>query len=278
MHFTRIITDLDSYLLPQVGDGSKGVKVGTAIAIVGEEGDDIAGADALASESSSEPASSDSKSDANEKSSESGEGNQDASGQSKQSPTSPALSASTESPKSMNASGTKDTSAAGQVMGKKDLGKGDRIFATPIAKKIALEQGIPLSKVKGTGPEGRITREDVEKYKPGSTTASSTGAAAPKAGDKPVATEYVDTPISNMRKIIGSRLLQSKVEVPHYYVTVDVDMSKASKLREVFNKSLAEKEGGAKLSVNDFVMKAAAMAMKDVPEVNSAWMGETIRQ
>ncbi|KAG9008286.1 pyruvate dehydrogenase complex dihydrolipoamide acetyltransferase component (E2) [Tulasnella sp. JGI-2019a] len=244
-----------------VGDGSKGVKVGTTIAIMGEEGDDISGADALASESS--PAAPKSSSD-------------DA-GQSKQSPTSPALSSGTDAPKSMSPQGTKDSSAAGQEKGKKDLSKGDRIFATPIAKKIALEQGVPLSKIKGTGPEGRITREDVEKYRPGSTTAAAESGAS-KASEQPVAMDYVDTPISNMRKVIGSRLLQSKLELPHYYVTVDVDMGKANKLREVFNKSLAEKEGGAKLSVNDFIVKASAMALKDVPEVNSAWMGDTIRQ
>lgn len=255
---------------------------------MGEEGDDISGADALASESSSDdaksaPSESEKKPDDSKSSSDSADRGQDAGGQSKQSPTSPALSAATEAPKSMTAQGAKDSSAAGQELGKgkKDLSKGDRIFATPIAKKIALEQGIPLSKVKGTGPEGRITREDVEKYKPGSTTAAAANSGAskaPKAGDKPVATEYTDTPISGMRKVIGSRLLQSKLELPHYYVTVDVDMGKASKLREVFNKSLAEKEGGAKLSVNDFVVKASAMALKDVPEVNSAWIGETIRQ
>ncbi|KAG8844852.1 pyruvate dehydrogenase complex dihydrolipoamide acetyltransferase component (E2) [Tulasnella sp. 330] len=258
-----------------VGDGSKGVKVGTTIAIMAEEGDDISGADALASESSS--------SDAKSVPSEYNKDAEDSKAESKQSPTSPALSAGTEAPKSMAPQGTKDTSAAGQELGKgkKDLSKGDRIFATPIAKKIALEQGIPLAKIKGTGPEGRITREDVEKYKPGSTTAAaaqSSASKASKASNEPVASEYTDMPVSNMRKVIASRLLQSKLELPHYYVTVDVDMGKTNKLREVFNKSLAEKEGGAKLSVNDFIVKASAMALKDVPDVNSAWMGETIRQ
>ncbi|KAG8987846.1 pyruvate dehydrogenase complex dihydrolipoamide acetyltransferase component (E2), partial [Tulasnella sp. 427] len=185
--------------------------------------------------------------------------------------TSPALTAATEAPKSTSPSGTKDTTASGEK--KKELGKGERIFATPIAKKIALEQGIPLAKVKGTGPDGRITREDVEKYKPGSTAASAPASKA--AAAEP---EYEDIPVSSMRKVIGQRLLQSKQEIPHYYVTVDVDMGRVNKLREVFNKSLAEKEGGAKLSVNDFITKAAALAMKDVPEVNSAWLGETIRQ
>ncbi len=114
----------------------------------------------------------------------------------------------------------------------------------------------------------------MEKYKPGST-AASTPAAAKGA---PAEAAYTDTPISGMRKVIATRLLESKQQIPNYYVTVDVDMGRVSKLREVFNKSLAEKEGGAKLSVNDFVMKAAALAMKDVPDVNCAWMGDVIRQ
>lgn len=78
-----------------------------------------------------------------------------------------------------------------------------------------------------------------------------------------------------MRKIIASRLTESKQQVPHYYVTVEVDMDKTTKLREVLNKSA---EGKYKLSVNDFIIKASALALKKVPEVNSAWQGDFIRQ
>lgn len=169
---------------------------------------------------------------------------------------------------------------------KEDLAKGDRIFASPIAKKLALERGIPLGKVKGSGPNGRIIRADVEGYKaseaapeaakstPSKAAASKPAAAAAESND------YTDTPISNMRRTIGTRLTQSKQELPHYYLTVDIDMGKTMKLRELFNKSLAEKEGAekSKLSVNDFIVKAAACALRDVPEVNSAWLGEVIRQ
>lgn len=144
---------------------------------------------------------------------------------------------------------------------------GDKIFASPIAKKIALERGIPLSKVEGSGPQGRILREDVEKFQPSSAAASQASPATTP--------DYVDTPLTNMRRTIGSRLTQSKQELPHYYVTVDVSMDKVLKLREVFNKTLAEK--GSKLSVNDFVVKAASLALADVPEANSAWLGEVIR-
>ena len=124
-----------------------------------------------------------------------------------------------------------------------------------------------MSKVKGTGPDGRIIREDIEKYKP---EPASAGALAEPSAD------YVDIPLSNMRRTIAARLAESKVQSPHYYLTVDIQMDKVLKLREVFNKSLAEK--GAKLSINDFVVKAVAKALEDVPEANSAWLGDIIRQ
>jgi len=151
--------------------------------------------------------------------------------------------------------------------------KGERLFASPIAKKIALERGIPLAQVKGSGPQGRILRSDVESYKPSSTVTPATPAAstATSSLDPP----YTDIPVSNMRRTIGQRLTQSKQDVPHYYVTVEINMDKLLKLREVFNQKLEKTD---KLSVNDFVVKACALALRDIPEANSAWMGETIRQ
>lgn len=154
---------------------------------------------------------------------------------------------------------------------KTDLPSGAPIFASPIAKKIALERGIPLAQIKGTGPEGRIIREDVEKYK-------SSASAAPPTPAPASLEEYTDVPVSNMRRVIGQRLTRSKQELPHFYVTVDIEMTKVNKLREVFNASLANKEGGVKISVNDFVTKAAALALSDVPEPNSALLGDVIRQ
>lgn len=156
-----------------------------------------------------------------------------------------------------------------------DIPIGERIFASPIAKKIALERGIPLGQIKGSGPSGRIIRDDVEKYKPTSPTSTTTVNTPPPPSAQP--TEYFDTPISNMRRTIGTRLTQSKQESPHYYLTVDVNMDKVMKLREVFNRTLVEKDKAAKLSVNDFIVKAVACALADVPEVNSAWLGEVIR-
>jgi pyruvate dehydrogenase E2 component (dihydrolipoamide acetyltransferase) len=149
---------------------------------------------------------------------------------------------------------------------------GGRTFASPIAKKIALEQGIPLAKVKGTGPDGRITRQDVESYNP---VPAAPGPAASKAPSV-VQDAYTDIPVSNMRRVIGTRLTQSKQEVPHYYLTVDIQMDKLLKMRQVLNSTLAEK--AVKLSINDFIVKAVACALADVPEANSAWLGEVIRQ
>ncbi|KZP31210.1 dihydrolipoamide acetyltransferase [Athelia psychrophila] len=225
-------------------DGAKNVQVGSLIAVLAEEGDDLSTADKFALDNASEPAQ--------------------------------------EAPKEEKApeptkqeSKPEPTESQPKSESKPELVSGARIFASPIAKKIALERGIPLGKIKGSGPEGRIIREDVEKYKtPASASASSTPSTA--TGSSAQLPEYTDTPVSTMRRVIGARLTQSKQELPHYYVTVDINMDKVLKLREVFNKTLADK--GAKLSVNDFIVKAVALALKDVPEANSAWLGEVIRQ
>lgn len=230
-----------SHSPPKSPDGSKGVSVGSPIAIIGEEGDDLSGADALASEA---PKPQPKSTKAEEKAPE-----------------------SKETPKQQPEPTPTSTSS------KTELPTGDIIFATPIAKKIALERGIPLAKVKGTGPNGRIIREDVEKFKP---SPESVGASASQPA---VSTpEFTDTPLTNMRRTIGSRLTEAKRDRPHYYLTVDIDMGKVLKLREVFNKSLAEKNKDSKLSVNDFIVKAVGLALADVPEANSSWMGEYIRQ
>ncbi|KAG8720716.1 pyruvate dehydrogenase complex dihydrolipoamide acetyltransferase component (E2) [Ceratobasidium sp. 395] len=230
------------------GDNSKNVAVGTPIAIVAEEGDDLAGAADLAKEAENEkpPAPKKEEKEAKPEAKE----------------------------ESKSESKPKEAPKESKELTKGELQAGAPIFATPIAKKIALERGIPLAKVKGTGPDGRIVREDVEKFQPAAAGATLSGVGAAAEG----AAAYTDVPVSNMRRTIGQRLTQSKQEVPHYYVTVDIDMGKVMKLREVFNASLAGKEGATKLSVNDFIVKAVALAMQDVPEANSSWMGDQIRQ
>ena len=238
---------LDLMLRPQAPDGAKNIQVGAVIAIVGEEGDDISGAAALASQATSETSSSAQKT-----------------------PESPTPESPTPAEPSQS---TGPPSSHHSVESVPDLPRGERIFASPIAKKIALERGIPLAQVKGTGPSGRIIRSDVENYK--------ASPVAPPASSSQILTaqssDYTDSPVSAMRRTIAARLSQSKQEVPHYYLTVDINMDKVLKLREVFNNALADKEKTAKLSVNDFVIKAVACALADVPEANSAWMGEVIR-
>ncbi|KAK2461823.1 hypothetical protein APHAL10511_006286 [Amanita phalloides] len=223
-----------------VTDGSKNVKVGSTIAIIGEEGDDLSGAEELAKQVSEQESSKEQKPQKT-----------------------PEPSQPVEEPASMPAQSLL------QAAPKPEPPKGDRIFASPIAKKIALERGIPLAQVKGSGPDGRILREDVEKYKPAQAPATQPSAAQ--------LLDYIDTPISNMRRTIGTRLSQSKQEIPHYYLTIDINMDRVLKLREVFNKSFSEKDKSAKLSVNDFIVKAVGCALSDVPEANSAWLGEVIR-
>ena len=232
-------------LRSQATDGAKNVPVGSVIAILAEEGDDISGAEAMAAKATSQPPTPQAKEETKPEPPKAEEPR----------PTPPPQPRESES--------------------KPELSSGDRIFASPFAKKIALERGIPLAKVKGTGPNGRIVREDVENYKPTGVTAGPT-TTSPGAATSPP--DYTDIPVSNMRRTIGLRLTQSKQDVPHYYLTADIKLDNLIKLREVFNETLTEKDKLAKLSVNDFIVKAASCALSDVPEANSAWLGEVIRQ
>ncbi|OGE49155.1 hypothetical protein PENARI_c023G02926 [Penicillium arizonense] len=125
---------------------------------------------------------------------------------------------------------------------------------SPAAKALALEKGVPIKGLKGTGRGGVITKEDIEKYKP---------AASAAAGPA-----YEDIPISSMRKTIANRLKQSMAENPHYFVSTTLSVTKLLKLRQALN---ASSEGKYKLSVNDFLVKACAVALQKVPQVNSSW-------
>ena len=155
---------------------------------------------------------------------------------------------------------------------------GQRIFASPLAKKIADEKGINLADVKGTGDNGRIVKKDIENFKP------SAQPAAPAASDKaaeaaapvapvnlPVGEESVEeVKNSTMRKVIAKRLGESKFTAPHYYLTIEVDMDNAKASRTQIN-NLPD----TKVSFNDMVLKACAMALKKHPQVNTTWNGDT---
>lgn len=132
---------------------------------------------------------------------------------------------------------------------------------SPSAKALALEKGVPISQLKGSGPGGRITKSDIEKFKPASTPSAAPGVAA-------TAASYTDTPASSMRKTIANRLTQSMNQNPHYFVSSTLSVSKLLKLRSALN---ASADGKYKLSVNDFLIKAVAIACKKVPAVNSSW-------
>ncbi len=158
---------------------------------------------------------------------------------------------------------------------------GDRPFASPAAKRLAAERGIDLFQIKsGSGMDGMITSRDVENFKvaPAAAPAAGFPAAMPLGGGFPTGDHmvYTDADTTNMRKVIAKRLQQSKHEIPHYYLTVECNMDDILKFRSDINKTY-EKEG-VKLSVNDFIIKATALASKRVPQCNSAWMDSYIRE
>ncbi len=154
----------------------------------------------------------------------------------------------------------------------------DRVFASPLAKKIAQESGVDLRDVDGSGPSGRITRKDVEAAAAGGQRGGARTAVEPKPsrGESPAmptvarALEGKLVPLSGVRRTIATRLVQSKTTIPHYQVTVEADMDALMSLREQLNAQL--KPQGVKLSVNDFLVRACALAMHEHPYVNSRWI------
>lgn len=159
-----------------------------------------------------------------------------------------------------------------------DRAPGERIKVSPLARKIAGEKKVDLATVKGTGPGGRIVAEDVEK-----------AAAAPKSAAKATAAlpsltatvgETTDVPVTKIRKVIAARLLESKTTIPHFYLEIELDAAPLMELRAALNASLGElspEQGGIKLTVNDFILKASAQALVRKPLVNRSWQGESIR-
>jgi pyruvate dehydrogenase E2 component (dihydrolipoamide acetyltransferase) len=146
------------------------------------------------------------------------------------------------------------------------MGAQSRIFASPLARRLAREAGLDLSTLAGSGPHGRILRHDVETAK------SQPRAAAQAKPQLPQGAAYEAIPNSTMRKTIARRLSESKQTVPHFYLSVDLDLDTLLKIREDLN-ARAE---GFKLSVNDFVIKAAAAALRKVPAANASWTDEAI--
>ncbi|CAX40700.1 dihydrolipoamide acetyltransferase component of pyruvate dehydrogenase complex, putative [Candida dubliniensis CD36] len=153
----------------------------------------------------------------------------------------------------------------------------DRIIASPFAKTIALEKGISLKGIKGSGPNGRIVAKDLEGVEPQAAAAAPATPAATTGAAPSATASYEDIPITSMRKTIASRLLQSTQQSPSYIIQSQISVSKLLKLRASLNATAEERY---KLSINDLLIKAIARTCVRVPEVNAAWLGEqgVIRQ
>ncbi|GFE66696.1 pyruvate dehydrogenase complex dihydrolipoamide acetyltransferase [Litoreibacter roseus] len=234
-----------------VSEGSEGVKVNTPIAVLledGESADDIGEAS-----TASEPASSNAApADASEK-------------------TEPATGYGRGEDSPSNEATQGD--------------KGDRIFASPLARRIAKDKGLDLSAIKGSGPKGRIIKSDVENAKPQEKTESPTPSgetAKPASASTGPSTEAVlktyenreteEVALDGMRKTIAARLSEAKQTVPHFYLRRDIHLDALLKFRSQLNKTLEPRE--IKLSVNDFIIKACALALQQVPDANAVWAGD----
>ena len=141
----------------------------------------------------------------------------------------------------------------------------ERLKASPLAKSLAKEKGIDITDVKGTGEGGRIIKRDVESHQVITSVSPVAKNSYPSSG-------YSDAPISQMRKTIAKRLAESKFTAPHFYLTISVDMDAAIDARKLLNL-----DSDIKISFNDLVVKAVSQALKRHPEVNSSWLGDTIR-
>jgi len=170
---------------------------------------------------------------------------------------------------------------------------GNRVFASPLARRIAADKGVDLAALSGSGPHGRIVKADVEAAQPGAQAAPAAAAKAdaPKAAapaamasgpsTDAVLKQYADRPyeevsLDGMRKTIAARLTEAKQSVPHFYLRRDIQLDALLKFRSQLNKQLEPR--GVKLSVNDFIIKACALALQQVPEANAVWAGDRTLQ
>lgn len=155
------------------------------------------------------------------------------------------------------------TTAAPQVVSESQKDISGRLKASPLAKSIAKDKGIDLSQVTGSGDGGRIIKKDIENFKASAKSTPQSGMFGQES--------YEDVPLSQMRKTIARRLSESKFNAPHFYLTMEIDMDNAIEARKAINNS------GVKISFNDLVVKAAAMALRKHPKVNASWLGDKIR-
>ena len=263
-----------------VQEGTEEVAVGTPIAMLAEEGEDISSVEA--------PAKSDKTEEPKGKAREEDEPTKDE----EKAPPPKAASAPKETDKGYGRDSAPASHGGGDLppAGPAPTADGERLNVTPLARRIADARGIDLSSVKGSGPKGRIVKADVENAKAGEAKAADAGKAAPaeKAAGKgaapaapaPAYTEAAaDAPhetekLSNVRKVTARRLTESKQTVPHFYLTVDCNLDALLKLRSQLNAGLQDK--GVKLSVNDLIVKALAVALDEVPNANVQFAGDNL--
>lgn len=221
-----------------VGEGSA-IPVGSLLLVIGEEGEDVSGILASAKEAKSEAPAEEKKEEA-----------------------------AAEAVKETASTSTPVAKAAATSSAPAQTADG-RIKASPLAKAMAKEKGIDLNMVSGTGDNGRIVKKDIENFQPPVT---SGGAGAPSFTAVAGQESYEEVTVSQMRKTIARRLSESKFSAPHFYVTMEINMDKVWVARKSMNEI-----SPVKISFNDIVMKAAAVALRKHPKINAAWMGDSIR-
>ncbi|EAQ44616.1 pyruvate dehydrogenase complex, E2 component, dihydrolipoamideacetyltransferase [Roseobacter sp. MED193] len=231
-----------------IAEGSEGVKVNTAIAVLLEDGESVDDIGASAA------------------------------------PAAPAAAAAEVAPLAAETAAPAATPAPAPPA----AADGSRIFASPLARRIAADKGLDLGGITGSGPRGRIVKADVE-----SATAAPKAAAAPAAASAPAAAApapagpssdqvarmyegraYEEVTLDGMRKTIAARLTEAKQTVPHFYLRRDIQLDALLKFRSQLNKQLEGR--GVKLSVNDFIIKAVALALQAVPDANAVWAGDRV--
>ena len=241
-----------------IAEGSEGVKVNTPIAVLLEEGES---AEDISAPKAEAPA--------------------------------PKPEAKTEAkaaaPEAKAAAATPATPAPAPA----EASSGERVFASPLARRIAAEKGLDLGRIKGSGPHGRIVKADVENAKPEAAPAAAEAKAAeaPKAAEPAKAAmptgasadavkkmyegrEFEEVKLDGMRRTVAARLTEAKQTIPHFYLRRDIKLDALLKFRSQLNKQLEAR--GVKLSVNDFVIKACALALQQVPAANAVWAGDRI--
>lgn len=241
--------------------GTENVAVNTPIAVLLEEGEDASALDDFDPGSAPEPAPEQSDDAPKEDAEEGGK-----------------KKSAEDAPKPEKKSAAPDTKgSSGPAPVTKD---GERIFSSPLARRIAANEGLDLKTVKGTGPHGRIIKADVEKAiasggaKAAAAPEKAAATPAPQAATPPPEGNYEEIPLTSMRKTIARRLSEAKQTIPHFYLTIECELDNLLNMR----KELNARSDDYKISVNDFIIRASALALKKVPTANACWGGDKILQ